>query len=265
MLKRSWQEVLIAESNPNHVWELFHENSKTSRIEPHPPDEFVVARMREQYDSLPYDAMPEVALPEDIVPMRLTLADAMISRTSCREMRPAPVTLAELGTMLYCAYGVNRSNEDSAFPRPFRTVPSGGGLYPLEIYFHTAAVEGLAAGLYHYNAVRHRVYRLRDGDFSFDISNGLIQPNLAVDASVLFFFTAIFERSVFKYGDRGYRFVLMEAGHAAQNLNLAAAGLGFGALNVGGFVDRTIDEFLAVDGVTHSTVYIVAAGKPAGE
>lgn len=263
MLKRSWQEVLLAESNPNHLWELFHENSKTSRIEPHPPDEFVVARMREQYDSLPYDAMPEVILPPELAPMSLSLGEAMVARTSCREMRPAPLTLTELGTLLYCAYGVNRSNEDTAYPRPFRTVPSGGGLYPLEIYFHSANVEGLPAGLYHYNAVRHRAYRLREGDFSFDISNGLVQRNLAVDAAVLFFLTAIFERSVFKYGDRGYRFVLMESGHISQNLNLAAAGLGFGALNIGGFHDRTIDDFLAIDGVNHSTVYMAAVGKPA--
>jgi SagB-type dehydrogenase family enzyme len=124
-------------------------------------------------------------------------------------------------------------------------------------------VEGLPAGLYHYNALRHRIYRLREGDYSFDISNGLIQRNLAVDASLIVFVTAMFERSVFKYGDRGYRFVLIEAGHLAQNLTLAAMGLGFGALNIGGYVDRAIDEFLELDGINHSTVYMMAVGKPA--
>lgn len=261
MLKRSWQEILIPESNPNHVWELFHENSKTSRIDPHPPDELVLARMREQFDSLPYDSMPEVILPQEIAPFALTLGDALIGRESCRNMRPGPMSMSQLGTILYSGYGVNRSNEGTAFVRPFRTVPSGGGLYPLEIYFHTANVEGMTAGLYHYNAVRHRAYRLREGDFGFDIGNGLVQKNLAVDASVIFFLTGIFDRSVFKYGDRGYRFVLLESGHVSQNMNLAAAGLGFGALNIGGFMDRTIDEFLGVDGVNHSTVYMLAVGQ----
>ena len=74
------------------------------------------------------------------------------------------------------------------------------------------------------------------------------------------FVTAEFARSTFKYGERGYRFVLLEAGHLAQNVNLAAAGLGLGCLDVGGYYDRQVDEWLGLDGVTHSTVYLLALG-----
>jgi SagB-type dehydrogenase family enzyme len=261
VLKRSWAEIVLPSGDPNHVWELFHENSKTGRFEAHPPDEFVVAQMKELHESLPYDGYPEIELPQDLSPMPVSLGQAIVDRVSCRQMEPAEISMADLATLLYCAYGVTRSNENSIYTRPFRTVPSGGGLYPLEIYFNTAHVAGLEPGLYHYNAVRHRIYRLREGDLALDVADGLVQKNLAVDASIVFFLTAMFDRSVFKYGDRGYRFVMLEAGHVAQNLNLVACGLGLGSLNIGGYFDRRIDDFLGLDGVTHSTIYMVAVGK----
>ena len=82
----------------------------------------------------------------------------------------------------------------------------------------------------------------------------------AQDSSAIVFITALFERTTFKYGSRGYRFALLEAGHVAQNLDLAAAGLGLATLNVGGFVDRQIDDLLGLDGLLHSTIYICAIG-----
>ena len=105
-------------------------------------------------------------------------------------------------------------------------------------------VEGLEPGLYHYNSARHELRFLRYGDESRAISEGLVQSSLALDTSLIFFITGIFSRSTFKYGDRGYRFTLIEAGHVAQNLNLAATALGLGCTNIGGFFDRQIDEHL---------------------
>jgi SagB-type dehydrogenase family enzyme len=87
-----------------------------------------------------------------------------------------------------------------------------------------------------------------------------MQPELAQGASLIIFLTAIFERSTFKYGERGYRFILLEAGHVAQNLNLVANALGLGCANIGGYFDREIDDLLELDGVTHSTIYMIAIG-----
>ena len=141
-------------------------------------------------------------------------------------------------------------------------MPSGGALYPLEIFFHTTHVGALEAGLYHFNPMQNRLRLLRYGDNSRRLSDALVQRNLAVDASLIVFITAVFERSVFKYGDRGYRFVLLEAGHVAQNLALTATGMGLGCLNVGGFADRQIDDLLGLDGIDHSTIYLAAVGAP---
>jgi SagB-type dehydrogenase family enzyme len=89
----------------------------------------------------------------------------------------------------------------------------------------------------------------------------VVQNTIPQAASLTIFITALFERTVFKYGERGYRFILLEAGHVAQNINLVAAALGLGCLNIGGFFDREIDDFLSLDGITHSTIYMIAIGK----
>jgi SagB-type dehydrogenase family enzyme len=88
-----------------------------------------------------------------------------------------------------------------------------------------------------------------------------MQPAVVLNASLVIFITALFERSVFKYGDRGYRYSLIEAGHIGQNLDLVCAALRLACLNIGGFFDRRVDELLELDGVSHSTIYSVAIGS----
>lgn len=102
---------------------------------------------------------------------------------------------------------------------------------------------------------------MKPGDATQRLSEYLAQTNIAFETSAIFFITALFDCSIFKYGDRGYRFVLLEAGHVAQNINLVATALELGCGNVGGFFDRQIDDWLGLDGVTHSTLYLVGIGK----
>jgi SagB-type dehydrogenase family enzyme len=225
----------------------------------------VVARMQAMWESLPYDLYPAVDLPTSLTPLDMSVAEAILTRVTARAMRPRALALQDLATLLHLAYGVTRNNVGTIWPRPFRTVPSGGALYPLEIYVHTVHVRGLTGGLYHYNPARNHLRLLVEGDQSSRIANALVQRNLAEDASLIFFLTALFERSTFKYGDRGYRFILLEAGHVAQNLNLVANALELGAVNIGGFFDRQIDDFLGLDGVRHSTIYLVAIGERRAE
>jgi SagB-type dehydrogenase family enzyme len=257
-----WDQLLLPEGRDGEIYELFHENSKTSRYPEMPPNEEVLARMLLLYESLPYDLHPAVDLSGLLRPVRLSLGEAILGRATARAMEAVSLPLRDLATILYFAYGVTRDNTGTEWPRPFRTVPSGGALYPLEIYFYTSHVEDLPAGLYHYNPSANQLRRLIEGDLSAQIAQGLIQPELAGSSSIILFITAVFERSTFKYGDRGYRFALLEAGHVAQNINLTAIGLGLGSTNIGGFFDRQIDELIGLDGVRHSTVYLVAVGKP---
>ena len=257
---RLWQEIIMPGSNEERLWELFHENSKVGRHTQTLSQEEVRSRMRKLHESLPFEGYPRVDLPHSFAPLSLPLEQAITTRTSVRNFSPCEFTLEQIGTLFFYAYGVTRKNTDTSFPRPFRVVPSGGALYPLELFFHTAHLEGHPSGIYHYNAAEHCLRHLHEGDDTQRISLGLVQPELAQGASLIIFLTAIFERSVFKYGERGYRFILLEAGHVAQNLNLVANALGLGCVNIGGYFDREIDEYLDLDGITHSTIYMLAIG-----
>ncbi len=243
------------------LWELFHENSKTGHYSEFLPNEVVHARMMRLRESLPYEGYPIIELPTTYTPLTMELGEALRTRQTARVMGPTPLTLENVATLLHHAYGITRDLRKSGFPRPFRMIPSGGALYPLEIYFHTSQVTDLDAGLYHYNPTKNHLRFLRPGDETQRLAGALVQRNLATDSSLIFFITAIFERAIFKYNNRGYRFIFLEAGHLVQNLNLVATGMGLGCTNIGGYFDRDVDEFLGLDGLNHSTIYLNAIGQ----
>jgi SagB-type dehydrogenase family enzyme len=255
-----WRDLQLDSESEDQVWELFHENSKTSPFDPPLSEQAIQQGMNARWESLPYDNLPVVDLPAERTPLTMSLEHAIRARCSARVLSPGSLPLESVATLLHSAYGVTRDQRDAGFPRPFRTVPSAGSLYPLDIYLANSRVDDLPAGLYHYNPTRNHLRFLQSGDLTERISEALVQKQLAQDALAIFFLTAQFDRCTFKYGERGYRFVMLEAGHVAQNLNLAATGLGLGCLNIGGYYDRTIDDLLDLDGVTHSTVYMVAVG-----
>jgi SagB-type dehydrogenase family enzyme len=222
----------------------------------------ILTRMKELYTSHPYWGCPVVDLPHEVLPLARPLDEAILSRISVREMERRPLTLQQIATLFYYAYGETRKNDKDTFPRPFRVVPSGGGLYPLEVFFHTTSFEGHQAGVYHYNPSLHNLRLLQHGDLTDKISRVMVHQDIAPRTSLVIFITALFERSIFKYGDRGYRFVLLEAGHVAQNINLVAGALGLASVNIGGFFDREVDDLLGLDGVTHSAIYMIMVGNP---
>lgn len=259
-----WNELCLPQEEEDTPWEIFHENSKTSRYEAFPDEATVVARMQEFYESLPYAGYPEIELPHTGYALDAPIGDVIQQRTTTRAMQPCHITLEQLATLLFNTYGITRDNSDADYPRPFRIAPSGGGLYPLEIYFHTNHVDGLTGGLYHYHPERNSIRLLRNRDESLEISKLLVQNSLAFDSSIIFFFTAVFERSTFKYSNRGYRFVMIEAGHVVQNLLLSATAMGLGSTPIGGFFDRQADDFLGLDGLRHSTIYLTAIGQDKG-
>jgi SagB-type dehydrogenase family enzyme len=190
------------------------------------------------------------------VPARLSgcLADALARRRSTRSFSAEPVSLSELATLLHAAYGITQGEEQS-----LRTAPSGGALYPLELYTALAQVAGVPEGLYHYDPLRHVLEELELGEL--DLREAMVYPEL-LEAPVLVFATAMFWRTRFKYGLRGYRFALIEAGHVMQNLLLACSALRLAAVPIGGFFDRRLEARLGVDGVNESVVYGAALGRP---
>lgn len=250
------------------AWELFHENSKYSPLERHPTfalhpsDSQVVSVMRTLRRVKPYTDRAKVALPR-AWPAAVVGADELLRcRESARGFGAAGIDLPELAKTLYMAYGLTRDNEGTAFPRPFRTIPSGGALYPLELYVVASRVEGLAPGLYHFDAEDHELDTLDGGERTQRIAACFVQSELALQCAAIVLVSAVFVRTIFKYGDRGYRFLLLEAGHLAQNAILCATGLGLAAVPIGGYDDRALDELLGFDGLSESTIYALLLGQP---
>lgn len=246
------------------VWEGFHENSKTSRVQPHlyfgqhPSDDLVVRMMRGLREVKPFTDRPKLPLPADLPSSTVDLDTALTGRQSARSFGAQPVALPDLAKVLRCAYGVTRDNADTSYPRPFRTVPSGGALYPLELFVWARRVRGVPAGLYHYDPNDHELDALGETD----LTGAFVQQDLVASAAAVVLVSAVFFRSVFKYGDRGYRFVLLEAGHVVQNAVLAAFGRGLAAVPVGGYFDRELDRAVGLDGLHESVLYGLLLGQP---
>jgi SagB-type dehydrogenase family enzyme len=195
---------------------------------------------------------PGVELPRGTLPPT-SLRSALGRRSSQPPPLRRSVGLRELGTLLDTAYAA------SAGRRP---VPSGGALYPLELYVLALVIAGTDPTVFHYDPFRHRLERI--GGLTVDaVGSALVDPVLAERAAALLVLTGMFWRSRFKYGLRGYRFTLLEAGHVAQNVVLAAAVLGLSAVPVGGFYDRRVDALVGADGLAEASLYaLVVGGAP---
>jgi SagB-type dehydrogenase family enzyme len=195
--------------------------------------------------------LPSIALPPARLP-RMRLRSALRARRSTPPTAGGPLELPALAAILSAGYGASAPGR--------RTVPSGGALYPLEVYVAAERVDGLTTGVFHLDPFRHALELQREGAIAEALAAASPLPGLLSDAAAVVFLTAIFWRTRFKYGLRGYRFALLEAGHAMQNVLLAATALGVPALPLGGFYDARVEELLGVDGVDESVVYGAALG-----
>ncbi|HEV8327540.1 MAG TPA: SagB/ThcOx family dehydrogenase [Nitrospiraceae bacterium] len=255
----AWEDLGIGSGHDDILWELFHENTKLSRCFSGRSPKEIEKHVEGLQESLSFDGYPIITLPRLLPPMAMSVGKAIQSRTSEREMIPRMVRLKQLATILHHSYGVTR--RAGYGDRGLRATPSAGALFPLELFVHARCVHDLAPGLYHYNPTKHHLRHVRKGDCTEEIGNCFTEPAIPRQASLIVFVTALFERTTFKYGDRGYRFVFLEAGHVVQNINIVCSALRLGSLNVGGFFDREIDKFLRLNGLNHSIIYIVVIGS----
>jgi SagB-type dehydrogenase family enzyme len=191
-------------------------------------------------------------------------AELVAGRRSEREFAAQPLALAELAGILDAAYGRTHqllSDSPPGIGPQFRAVPSGGGLYPLEIFAFAWHVDELEPGLYHFDPLRRVLEVVRLVDLRADVAAAMVYPDPATRCAVFLAVTAVFWRTRFKYGLRGYRFALLEAGHVMQNVLLATTALGLASVPLAGFFDARLDELLGLDGVEESSLYAVAIGR----
>jgi SagB-type dehydrogenase family enzyme len=200
-----------------------------------------------------HDHRPGIDLERGVIP-RARLADLLDDRRSDVAENARPLALPDLGLVLEAGYAATA--RPGAARRP---VPSAGALYPLELYVLGLRVPGFEPTAWHYDPFRHRLETLRPVDAG-DVRAAIVDPSLIETAAGVMVVTAVFWRTRFKYGLRGYRFALLEAGHVVQNVLLVATALGLPALPLGGFFDRELDRLVGADGLDEASIYAVLLG-----
>jgi SagB-type dehydrogenase family enzyme len=183
---------------------------------------------------------------------RMSIEEAIAARRSRRGYRSNPIKLSDAGQLLWAAQGVTDAENH-------RAAPSGGALYPLETYLVATKVDGLAPGVYRYRPAEHDLVLQSAGARRADLAASIDQDCIRFSACVIVF-AGVYARTTVRFGERGVRYVHMEAAHAAQNVQLQATALGLGSVVVGSFKEAEISRIVGLpDG--EEPVYLMAVGK----
>lgn len=194
-----------------------------------------------------------IKLPEPRFKGPVSVEEALLKRRSVREYKDEPLTLAEVSQLLWAAQGVTD-------PRGFRTAPSAGALYPLELYLVVGRVEGLSVGVYRYVPDGHYLLRVADGDRREELAAAALGQAYVRDAPIDLVLSAVTERTTSRYGYRGVRYVHMEAGHVGQNVHLQAVSLGLGTVMIGAFTDEQVKQVVGLP-KEEVPLYIMPVGR----
>lgn len=196
----------------------------------------------------------DVILPQPRIKSNISVEEAMFKRRSIREYQDKAVTLEQVAQILWAAQGI--TSEWGG-----RTAPSAGGTYPLEVYLVTRKVENLEPGVYNYIPHTHSLSLVAKGEYSKKLMEASLNQKWVGDASFNLVIAADFSRTTRVYGERGVRYVYLEAGHAAQNVYLQAVALGLGCVVVGAFNDELVKSYLELP-KNIEPIYVIPIGIP---
>lgn len=194
-----------------------------------------------------------------------SLGALITSRRSCRRFSSTSLPLEVVSTALQVAYGAQDRLVVDGYEFQTRPVPSAGARYPLDVHLLVQSVQGVAAGVYRYFASDHVLRRTGPPVASRKIAELFLDQPYLSRASTVVVLTGRLQETMERYGDRGYRYVLFEAGHVAQNIALAATALNLGSLNLGGFYDQALADVLVLEPTQEVPLYGLALGIPASE
>ncbi len=218
-------------------------------------------------DALPGAGLPGAALFSAAV-SRADLWECITRRRSIRAFGRRGLSTHEISVLLWASAGIT-----GAAGQYLRAAPSAGALYPIETYVAVHAVDGVEPGIYHYRlvgtddhgrAIReggHALEQLRRADVRRQMATAALDQDIAADCAAVFIWTAVFARSIWKYRQRAYRYVYLDAGHVAQNLLLAATALGLGACPIAAFYDSEVERLLGMEGEDESPLYMAVVGR----
>jgi SagB-type dehydrogenase family enzyme len=255
---------IYTERDCNSLSELYHTNSKLNRWNAreyaNKIDTFYrlsqnsASGIGEPGKSHPW--APSIPLPRNWAKSGVTLEETISRRRSATEFSGKQISKDQLSFILGFSAGI--TEERSAL----RAHPSGGALYPLELYVAAFAVTDLECGLYHYGVYEHALNKIGSGKLRGQFAEILSAENVIESSSVALIISGILYRTEIKYGQRGYRLMLLESGHLGQNILLSATSQGVVAVPLGGFLDDEVNSILGLDGIEETAVYPILLGIP---
>lgn len=273
----AYSHIDLFERDDNEIIEIFHEHTKLSakstreigrRVGEIKSDPNILAMMNRSWKT--YPAAPLVPLDKEVDLGAMSLQQALQQRSSvstyAARFARQTVSLAQLSALLRYSYGAIRPQPwrakfaDGGFGRP---VASSGGLFPMEIYPIVLNVDGVEPGLYHYNVPEHGLHCLRKGNLMEELQRCTTYHDLLENASVLFVMTGVWKRTLSKYRQRGYRFLMHDAGTLLQNLYLTGTALELGTCALGGLFDDRMAGVLDVNPVEEPVLLgFLIGGRP---
>ena len=194
-----------------------------------------------------------IDLPDIVKDGSMSLERAISLRRSIRSYSEEALTLGELGQLLWSAQGITGD-------RGFRTAPSAGATFPLEMFAVANNVDGLNTGIYHYHPQEHRLEMVRRDDVSEALFRACLSQSMILDGGAVLVFAAVYDRTTARYGQRGERYILNEVGHASQNVHLQAAALDLGTVVIGAYRDDEVEDILSL-GDPFRVLYLMPVGK----
>lgn len=236
--------------------EKFHIKTKNSKLAPLNLSDIPSSWIKIHFKA--YPRLNRIQLNSKVGQNKI-ITNLINARHSIRKFSGKPISYDDLSCVLNTSCGLREFGDSiNGSKRPY---PSAGARYPLEIYPLILNCNGIKNGLYHYNVRENCLEILLEGNLQNWLSKAFGREEWLKSISVLFIITGVLGRTQIKYGDRGYRYMLIEAGHLTQNLCLVATELGLGTCPIGGFIDDKINELLDIGLQKEFSIYVIAVGK----
>lgn len=195
-----------------------------------------------------------IKLPEVKTKGTVSVEEALQNRRSKRKFKPRQLKIEEVSQLLWSAQGVTKDGF-------FRTTPSAGSMYGLEVYLVAGMVNGLEAGIYKYKPKTHELELVRQGDFRYELADAALAQLFVEKAPATIIIAAVYERLENKYTEKGIPYAHLEAGHAGQNIYLQAVAMNLGTCAVASFVPSDIKKLVNMP-INEEPVYLFPVGEP---
>lgn len=194
-----------------------------------------------------------ISLPAPVKAGDISVETALQQRRSVRSYAPEPLSMEDIAQLLWAAQGITSHHG-------LRTAPSAGALYPLEVYIVSGKVSGLKEGIYQYLPQQHELTLIRSGDHRGQLSAAALGQGCVREAPAVMILTGVSSRITGKYGQRGIQYMMMEAGHVAQNVCLQAVTRQIGVVPVGAFKEDQVRKILRLNN-SELPLYLLPLGK----